>query len=278
MKTVAGRRVLITGGAQGMGRLFAERAVREDAECVVLWDIDPAALDHTLADLTSRGGHVRADTVDVSDREAIATAAAAVRDELGGVDVLLNNAGVVHGNHYFWETDTERDTVSTIEINSLGPMAVAREFLPGMIESDHEARLVNIASAAGLTANPRMAAYAASKWAVVGWSESVRLELQQAGFDHVKVTTVCPYYVKTGMFEGAHAALLLPLLEPDDVVTETWKAMVRGRPFLVMPKTVMLSETFKGIMPIGLRDFVADKVIGVYHTMDDFVGHGDDES
>lgn len=275
MKSVAGKRVLVTGAAMGMGRLFAERAVQEDAFRVVLWDIDKTALDQTAEQLTKDGGTIRADAVDVADRDAVRRTAARVLEDLGGVDILINNAGVVRGNHYFWETDTERDTTFTMEINALGPMTVAREFLPAMIESPNQCRLVTLASAAGLTANPRMASYCASKWAAVGWSESVRLELEQAGHEHVRVTTVCPYYIKTGMFDGAHAAPLLPLLEPQEVVDETWKAMLKGRPFLVMPKTVMLSETFKGLLPIGVRDFVADKVLGVYHTMDDFKGRPD---
>jgi all-trans-retinol dehydrogenase (NAD+) len=277
MKTVAGKVVLVTGAAMGMGRLFAQRAVLEGASDVVLWDINEPELEATAAALARKGTEIRTDVVDVGDRATVRAAAAAVTEALGGVDVLVNNAGVVRGNHYFWETDPERDTAFTMHINALGPMAVAREFLPGMIESGGECRLVNLASAAGLTANPRMASYAASKWAVVGWSESVRLELEQAGFDHVKVTTVCPYYIKTGMFEGATSAPLLPLLEPEDVVDETWRAMLKGKPFLVMPRTVLLSEAFKGIVPIWMRDFLAGKVLGVYHTMDDFHGHADQQ-
>jgi all-trans-retinol dehydrogenase (NAD+) len=277
MKTVAGKVVLVTGAAMGMGRLFAQRAVLEGASDVVLWDINEPELEATATALARRGTEIRTDVVDVGDRATVRAAAAAVTEALGGVDVLVNNAGVVRGNHYFWETDPERDTAFTMHINALGPMAVAREFLPGMIESGGECRLVNLASAAGLTANPRMASYAASKWAVVGWSESVRLELEQAGFDHVKVTTVCPYYIKTGMFEGATSAPLLPLLEPEDVVDETWRAMLKGKPFLVMPRTVLLSEAFKGIVPIWMRDFLAGKVLGVYHTMDDFHGHPDQQ-
>jgi short-subunit dehydrogenase len=118
-----------------------------------------------------------------------------------------------------------------------------------------------------------MAAYAASKWAVIGWSDSVRLELSQAGFGHVKVTTVCPYYVDTGMFEGAKAAPLLPVLDPADVVDEAWKGMCAGHAFVVLPRTVVLSEMLKGLVPVGVRDFIAGDVLGVYRTMEDFVGH-----
>lgn len=272
MKNVAGKRVLITGAAMGLGKMFAENSVAEGAASVVLWDVNETALKETHEELVARGGNVHSYVVDLADREAIEATADLVRTEVGAPQVLFNNAGVVRGNHYFWETDNVRDTEFTIRINTLAPMFVTRAFLPDMIADGGECRLINLASAAGLTSNPRMASYAASKWAAVGFSDSVRLELEQAGHSHVKVTTVCPYYIKTGMFEGAKAGLLLPLLEPQDVVDTVWKAMKKGEPFVVMPKTVLLSETIKGVFPTQVRDFLADKVFGVYHTMEDFKG------
>jgi|JI10StandDraft_1071094.scaffolds.fasta_scaffold13376_5 all-trans-retinol dehydrogenase (NAD+) len=275
MRSVKGKRVLVTGGAMGMGRLFAERAIAEQAAAVVLWDVNEAALNDTLNELADSATEISGYIVDVADAEEVAGTAAIVLDDLKGIDVLINNAGVVRGNKYFWETDLEHDTKATIDINTLGPMYVAHEFLPAMIAESGECRMLNLASAAGFTPNPRMAVYAASKWAVIGWSDSVRLELKQAGLDHVKVTTVCPYYVRTGMFDGARSAPLLPILDPADVVEEAWGAMLAGRPFVVMPKTVMLSEMLKGVVPTGVRDFIADHVIGVYHTMDDFTGRAE---
>lgn len=275
MRSVKGKRVLVTGGAMGMGRLFAERAIAEQAAAVVLWDVNEAALNDTLNELADSATEISGYIVDVADAEEVAGTAAAVLDDLKGIDVLINNAGVVRGNKYFWETDLEHDTKATIDINTLGPMYVAHEFLPAMIAESGECRMLNLASAAGFTPNPRMAVYAASKWAVIGWSDSVRLELKQAGLDHVKVTTVCPYYVRTGMFDGARSAPLLPILDPADVVEEAWGAMLAGRPFVVMPKTVMLSEMLKGVVPTSVRDFIADHVIGVYHTMDDFTGRAE---
>ena len=272
MKSVRGKRVLVTGAAMGMGRLFVERAIAEEARAVVLWDVDKSGLDDTVADLADGTIEIIADAVDVSDAPAVAAAAASVLDELGGLDIVVNNAGVVRGNQYFWESDLEHDAKPTIDVNTLAPMYVAHAFLPAMIEATGDCRLLNLASAAGLTPNPRMAVYAASKWAVIGWSDSVRLELKQAGHDHVKVTTVCPYYVGTGMFDGARSAPLLPILEPDDVVDESWEGMLAGRAFVVLPKTVMLGEALKGVLPTGVRDFIADRVFGVYHTMDDFTG------
>jgi all-trans-retinol dehydrogenase (NAD+) len=273
MRSVNGRRVLVTGAAKGMGRLFTERAISEGASAVVLWDADEAALNETLDDLSDRSVDISGYVIDVSDAGTVAETAAEILDDLGRIDVVVNNAGIVRGNQYFWETDLDHDATATIEVNTLAPMYVAHAFLPAMIEAPGECRLVNLASAAGFTANPRMAAYAASKWAVIGWSDSVRLELKQAGHDHVKVTTVCPYYTRTGMFEGAKSAPLLPILDPAEVVDEAWKAMLAGRPFVVLPRTVQLSEILKGVLPTDVRDFLADRVFGIYHTMDDFTGH-----
>ena len=279
MKSVQGKNVLITGAAMGMGRLFAERAISEGAAKVVLWDLQEDRLNQTLAELADAAAThdvvLSGFVVDVSDLDDVRVSADAVRADVGHVDVLVNNAGVVRGNTYFWESDSTKDTKLTVDVNTLAPMYVAREFLPGMIASSADCRVLNLSSAAGFTPNPRMAVYAASKWAVIGWSDSVRLELKQAGIAHVMVTTVCPYYVNTGMFAGAKSAPLLPILEPDHVVDEAWKGMLAGSPFVILPKTVVLSEVLKGLVPIGVRDFIADNIIGVYHTMEDFTGRAE---
>ena len=272
MKTVEGKLVLITGAAMGMGRMYAQRAVAEGARAVVLWDINEVALKETVNELQAAGGTVHPYVVDVSSRPKIEKAAAQVRKEVGDPEIVINNAGVVRGNAYFWETDNARDTEFTVKINTIAPMIVTREFLPGMIESGTDCRLVNVASAAGFISNPRMASYAASKWGAIGFSDSVRVELEQAGHKKVKVTTVCPYYVKTGMFDGAKAGLLLPLLEPEEVVDAAWKGMKKGAPFVVLPKTVLLSESIKGLMPTPLRDFLGGRVFGVHKTMEEFTG------
>lgn len=271
IKSVAGKRVLITGAAMGMGKIYAQKAVAEKAAAVVIWDINQAELDKTVAELTAAGGKVHAYTVDVSKLEAIVDAAAKVRSEVGNIDILFNNAGVVRGK-LFWEHDQVKDTWFTMSINALAPMYIAREFLPAMIEGGAESRIVNIASAAGLVSNPKMSVYCASKWSCTGWSDSVRLELEMQGHSHVRVTTVNPSYISTGMFEGAKSMLLTPILTPEYVTDKVWAAMKKGRARLILPWTVYISNAIKGILPLALYDWVAGNIFGVYKTMDDFKG------
>ncbi|MEV0107086.1 SDR family NAD(P)-dependent oxidoreductase [Nocardia sp. NPDC050799] len=271
LDTVAGKKVLITGAAMGLGKLFAARAVREGAAAVVLWDINDTALRETAAELTAAGGTVHTYTVDVSDSDAVATAAAAVRVDAGDIDVLVNNAGIVRGNTYFWEMKDRNDIDKTMAINSLAPMYVTLEFLPAMVAGTTEARVLTIASSAGLVHNPRMSVYAASKWAALGWSDSVRIELEQAGHDHVKVTTVCPTYIDTGMFEGAKGFWLTPILDQHKVIDTSWTEMKKGTPLVILPWTSRLNKALSGVLPLKLRDLFLNTV-GVYHSMDEFTG------
>ena len=271
MQSVAGKTLLITGAAMGMGRLYAELAVAEGARAVVLWDINEKALNETVAALRAKGETVYPYIVDVSNLDSIRQAAARVRAEVGHVDILINNAGIIRGKP-FWEHDPVKDIWMTMSINTLALMYIAREFLPEMIASNSDCRILNIASAAGLLSNPNMSVYCGSKWAAVGWSDSVRLELDERGHGHVRVTTVCPSYISTGMFEGVKPPLLTPILTPEEVVRRAWKAMKAGKPFLTMPFMVRISMAFRGLLPIRIWDFIAGRIFGVYHSMDQFKG------
>ena len=277
-RTVHGANVLITGAAGGMGRMYAERAVAERAASVILWDRDAAALGRTADELgsASRGRtRVQSFVVDVGDLGAIAKTAQKVRRDAGNPDVLINNAGIVRGNRYFWETDNGEDTRPTMQVNALAPMYITREFLPGMIADAYRpSRIVNIASAAGTLANPRMAVYAASKAALIGWSESLRLELEQADHPNVKVTTVTPSYISTGMFAGARGPALTPVLEPEYVVDRVWRAMLAGRPLLELPWSVGFSRALRGLLPTRVFDRIVGNGLGIYRSMERFTGRG----
>lgn len=272
--TLSGQRILITGAAMGMGRMYAERALAEGAQAVVLWDVNKKTLTQTHEELSSQsrnGQQVLPMIVDLASRMAIEQAAQKVIRDIGGVDIVINNVGIVRGK-LFWEHENEADIDLTMKINVLAAMYTTREFLPGMIERSQQARIVNIASAAGMLANPKMSVYASSKWAMIGWGESVRLELKQQGISNIKVTTVCPSYISTGMFEGVKSPLFTPVMKPEYVVNKAWHAMLRGKPMVMLPWTVHLSKFLKGVLPVSWFDAIAGKIFGVYNTMDTFVG------
>ncbi|RJT80132.1 SDR family NAD(P)-dependent oxidoreductase [Arthrobacter cheniae] len=268
--TVLGRTVLVTGAGMGMGRLYAERAAREGAAAVVLWDIDGRALDEVVVSLGSSGASLHSYVVDVASIESIRAAAGAVLNDVGVPDVLVNNAGIVRGK-YFWEHDHLDDIDLTLRINTGGPMHITRAFLPAMIERATDARILNVASASGTLAVPRMSVYAASKWAVIGWSDSLRLELVAAGHP-IAVTTLIPSYIRTGMFEGARGPLMTPLMEPEYVVGKAWRATLAGRARVQLPWTVQLAGTLRNVLPQPVWDVVAGRVFKVYSSMDHFTG------
>jgi short-subunit dehydrogenase len=273
--TVAGSRILITGAAMGMGRLYAERAVAEGAALVLLWDLNKAQLAETVTELTSTANgtqQVVGTTIDISDAKAVEKACADVIKKHGGVDVIINNAGVVTGA-LFVDHEPERGIDLTMRVNAIAPMLITRAFLPGMIAGGADARVVNISSASAFVSNPRMSVYAASKWAMLGWSDTIRLELGQMKVRNVKVLTVCPSYISTGMFAGAKGPLLMPIMKPGYVVWRVWTEMIRGKKnLLILPPMARISTLVKGILPQGAYDWVADKIFGVYHTMDQFTG------
>lgn len=271
---VAGSVVLVTGAARGMGELYARRAAREGAAAIALWDLDRERAEALAAELDGERTRVRAFAVDVSDREAVQRAAQAMREQLGAPDILVNNAGIVRGA-LFWEHDPERDIELTMRVNALAPMWLTRELLPDMMaDRSRPKRILNIASAAGTLANPRMSVYAASKWAMIGWSDSLRLELARTDYRHLTVTTFCPSYISTGMFAGARGPLLTPIMTPERAVRAAWEGMIAGKPIVSKPWTVKLAMALRGVLPTRAWDAIADRVFKVYSSMDRFTGRG----
>jgi all-trans-retinol dehydrogenase (NAD+) len=268
--TAQGRIVLVTGAGRGMGRLYAQRAAQEGAAAVVLWDVDAEALQDVVTTLGTSGASVHSYVVDVGTATSVQAAAAAVLNDVGVPDVLINNAGIVRGK-YFWEHDHLADIDLTLRINTGGPMHVTLAFLPSMIERRAPARILNVASASGTLSVPRMSVYAASKWAVIGWSDSLRLELRSARHP-IAVTTLIPSYIRTGMFEGARGPLMTPLLEPEYVVSRAWQGMLAGKARVQLPWTVQLAGTLRNLLPQPVWDVVAGRIFRVYSSMDHFTG------
>lgn len=259
--------VLVTGGASGIGRIMGRMALERGARRLVIWDIDRGRMASAVAELEPLG-NVSAYAVDVSDSEAVAAAYARVRSECGDVDILVNCAGIVTGNSTF-DRQSVRDIERTMAINATAPMVLTLQVLPDMIARDH-GHVCNIASAAGMISNPKMSVYVASKWAVIGWSDSVRIELRQAR-SRVRVTTVAPYYINTGMFDGVRSRIF-PILEPEATARKILRAIERNRDFRGIPWGFHFIRFWQGVLPTSWFDTIFGGWVGIFSAMDGFTG------
>lgn len=264
-----GKRVLITGGASGIGKIMSRKALERGCSDLIIWDINQEGMLQTQTEFQNLGGKVHLYQVDISDLEQIKSAVEKIKTETVGIDILINNAGIVVGK-YFHEHTHEQISKSML-INSSALMHIAAEFLPGMMERNSGA-ICNIASSAGLISNPKMSVYAASKWAVVGWSDSLRLEMEQLG-KNISVTTIMPFYINTGMFDGVKSKLL-PILEPEKTSEKIIKAIENETKMLAMPLPYWFIRLSQGILPLPAFDWVMRNVFGIYDTMKDFKGRG----
>jgi NAD(P)-dependent dehydrogenase (short-subunit alcohol dehydrogenase family) len=189
-----GRTAVVTGAASGIGRAIAVSLACRGCH-LALADVDEAGMAET-AELT-RGVRVSRHRLDVADRIAVAAFPNTVAAEHGGVDVLVNNAGVAVGGRF--EQVSDEDFEWLFEINFWGVVRMTRAFLPLLRASD-DARVVNLSSVYGLIAPPEQVAYAASKFAVRGFSEALRHELEGSG---ISVMVVHPGGVNTSIAEKA---------------------------------------------------------------------------
>ncbi|MBY0588384.1 SDR family NAD(P)-dependent oxidoreductase [bacterium] len=270
MTQVAGKTVLITGAGMGMGQRHAQVAAERGARRIILWDINQDAAEQTAEPLRRSG--TRADTfrVDVSSVDQIDDAADRVQSEIGPVEILFNNAGIVTPGAFM--NHSARDIDRTIQVNTLGIMHVARAFLPAMVRTP-SAHLVNISSASALMPLPYGSVYAASKWAAYCWSESLRIELEDS-HPHVKVTTVCPAFVATGMFEGASAPRSTRFLTTDEIVSAIWKGLEKNRPIVMAPAMTRIVLPLRAFLPLSIFDFLGRNIFKSYSAMKTLKGRG----
>ncbi|PAV73047.1 hypothetical protein WR25_13464 isoform B [Diploscapter pachys] len=243
-KNVAGKTVLITGSGSGLGRMMAIEFGKLGAR-IVLWDVNEKGNTETRKKLMDMGVKAHAYTVDLSKKDQINETAQKVKCEVGNVDILINNAGIVTGKKLFECPDDLME--KTMQVNTNALFYTTKNFLPGMLESN-SGHLVTIASMAGQIGVAGLVDYCASKFGAVGYHESVTAEIIRLGKSGVNTTLICPYYIDTGMFDGVESKspLFLPILEPEYVIECIMEGVLTNRRLVAMPRFCYLSIFAKG--------------------------------
>ena len=194
MQQWVGRTALVTGGSRGIGAAVAARLLAEGMR-VVSCSRRQAAVADILAEADPSGEHSLAVAVDVRDEASVQAAFAAARERFGGVDVLINNAGLGHAAPL--AEGTVEEWREMLEVNLLGLCICTREALADMRARGGFGQIVHIGSMAGQRVPAGAGLYAATKHAVRALTESLRIELREAG-DSIRVGEICPGFVETG--------------------------------------------------------------------------------
>lgn len=265
--TLRGKTILITGGASGIGRLMAVGAANRGASHVVIWDMNLPAAKAVVAELKALGCEASAQKVDVSSRTSVFQAAEATLATIGHLDVLVNNAGIVSGKSFL--ELSEKEITATYGVNTLALYWTTQAFLPQMKQRD-SGRLVTIASAAGLAGSATLTDYSGSKYAAVGFMESLRAELRDQA-SSVTTLTVCPFYINTGMFDGVKSGSpLLKIQEAQPSADAILNAIESPKRELLLPGMVYSVRVFR-LLPVAVFDWIAD-VFGINKAMKTFRG------
>lgn len=268
MRNLKGKRALITGSAQGIGKAIATALAQRGCE-IVLTDLQPEPLAATATELRRLGVPIASYLLDVTDPAAVLAVRDQIHRDLGTVDIVVNNAGTVFGGS-FLDVPLERHLL-TYRVNTLGLVAVTHAFLPDLIGRP-EANLTNITSASAFVGLPFGTTYASSKWAALGFSEGLRLELAELGHGHVTVTAVCPSYVKTGLFDGVKLPTSTDWLTPERLAALVVRGIERNKALVLAPAIVRSTPFFRGVLPLWAFDWIG-RLFGINTTMHTWRGH-----
>ena len=268
--------VLITGGAKGIGLATAKR-ILEQGSMVILWDFDRESLDETTKNFHNNGFEVFSQVCDVTKKEQIYENARIIDEKFGGIDILINNAGTVYTGYMLDRSDEELENL--INVNFTSMIYTIRAFMPKMLEKN-SGHIINISSASSLTGAPKLAVYAATKWAVAGLTESLRLEVQKMGKNGVKFSSIHPNFLKKGLFEGTKlnfiGQLLAPGVKSHDQVAKVIvnRAIKLGFHSPKVPWIMNQIVLLRAILPSSLL-IKFSSLYGLYDMMDDYKGYND---
>tara|TARA_B100000902_G_scaffold270278_1_gene256105 strand:+ start:340 stop:1173 length:834 start_codon:yes stop_codon:yes gene_type:complete len=268
--------VLVTGAAKGIGLATVKRLLQKEAK-VILWDFQPDDLNAAVESLKNDGHDVFSQVCDVTKKEQVYHNAEVIKKEIGDIDILINNAGTVYTGYMLDRSDAELENM--INVNFTSMIYTIRAFMPAMLEKNR-GHIVNISSASSLIGAPKLAIYAATKWAVMGLTESLRLEAIKMGKKGVKFSSVHPNFLKKGLFEGTKLNLLGSLFAPGvkshDAVAKVIvnRAIGWGFHSPKVPWIMNQSVLLRALLPSSLL-IKFGNIYGLNNMMDEYTGYKD---
>ncbi len=252
-RILAGQTVAITGGARGIGRATAQALLRQGMR-VAIGDVDREAAEQTVRELGGPGDAPRPSAIalglDVTERESFTAFLDTTEEQLGPIDVLINNAGIMPLGRFIDEDDLTARRM--IDINLHGVILGTKLALARMVPRDR-GHIVNIASQAGKFGAPGGATYSATKHAVVGLSEAVRGELRLMGA-HIDLSFVMPYAVNTELGSGLAEVRGQHNLEPEQVADAIVEALQQGLVEVWVPKSTKRTYQLGTLLPRRLSE------------------------
>ncbi len=251
-RSLAGKVVAITGGGRGIGRATAAALIAQGSR-VAIGDIDAPLAEQTAREL---GGGTVGLALDVTKRESFDAFLKEVERQLGPLDVLINNAGIMPIGPFVAETDATAARMIDINLNGViyGSKLALERFLPR-----GQGHLVNVASVAGKAGFPGGATYCATKHAVVGLSEAIRAEVRSTDID---VSIVMPVVVNTELGSGLQRSRGVKVVEPEEVADAIVEALQTGRVDVFVPRSVQGLFRFMYVVPRSVADFIAKLLKG----------------
>ncbi|XP_022916882.1 epidermal retinol dehydrogenase 2 [Onthophagus taurus] len=246
-RSLRGKVIVLTGGAGGVGQELALRLARNQAK-VVIWDVNEKGMNEIKEKIENEGHQVHVYTVDVTDRKSVYKNADLVKSEVGVVDILINNAGIVCGNTCLDIPDYMVE--KTFQVNILSQYWTVKAFLGDMIKNG-KGHIVTVSSLTGMLGTYKCTDYSASKHATIGFHESLLTELKTHGQKGINMTIVCPYFINTGMFNGCKPKNMA-MLEPRDVAKRIITAIKLKEVFVTMPWWARFILPLKNFIPAKL--------------------------
>jgi len=250
-KSIQGQLMLITGAGSGIGRASSIEFSKQGVK-LIMWDVNTEANEETQKILHNMGYTDNiAMTVDLASPDAIDKAGEIVRTEYGIPDLVFNNAGI-NGGFLLMECDLDKYDL-TMMVNTKAIVCVNKQFLKQMVDRN-SGHLICLASMAGYQGAGGLIAYSMSKYAAVGYMESVRNEFKATNIN-IKTTTIAPYYVKTNLTRGVeYENFWAPMKTPDYVARRIVEAVLTDQEELFVPSWSWFYVVLKGIVPTRVVD------------------------